>query len=68
LKSGERRNENEKKIQAEQPEPCFTPTPPIRPLYLGVGKEGRWKKTKDREKREFNSEYKKVEGKPIEIL
>ena len=40
LKSGERRNENEKKIQAERPEPCFTPTPPTRPLYVGVGRGG----------------------------
>jgi len=47
----------------------FTPTPPpTRPLYVGVGRGGRWKKIKDREKREFNSKYEKVEGKPIEIL
>jgi len=68
LKSGERRNENEKKIQAERPESCFTPTPPTRPLYVGVGREGRRKKTKDRERRKFNSKYKKVKGKPIGIL
>jgi len=60
-----------KNLRPDEQNLVLPPTPHhIRPLYVvGVGGEGGiGEKTKDRGKREFNSENKKMKGKPIEML